>query len=111
MFSYESAMREARRGNTAGVFDYGVEKRWYGWVVVNERPSAKAKRMNELTKLRSDLGLTQLQLGRLMGMEVPSISRIENGGRALTRQHQATIKLIRLAHENGAISKLLDCDA
>ena len=46
----------------------------------------------EFRAARETLGLTQKQLAAAMGMEQPSISRIEGGGRYPTRQQACHIK-------------------
>jgi hypothetical protein len=42
LFSYESAVREMQRMNeNGGNGQYSISKRWYGWVVVEDRPIYK----------------------------------------------------------------------
>ena len=54
----------------------------------------------EFHQARQSMGLTQHQLGRLIGMPQNAISRIESGARQPTRQQAAALRLLLFLQQN-----------
>ena len=57
----------------------------------------------EFRAIRDRLGLSQAELGRIMGLHAREISRIECGDRAPTRLHAAFIRYIAATRGKGEL--------
>lgn len=66
------------------------------WAWIPLRADAYHERPGLITpsQLRADLGLTQTEMGRLLGMSGSDYSRIERGARRPTQQQRAALRLI-----------------
>lgn len=64
--------------------------------------------MIKLKTVRLRLGLNQTQMGKLMGMPQPSISRIERGDREETKIMLAFLVALEVLHELGFLDRLID---
>lgn len=62
----------------------------------------------EYKSVRLTLGLTQQELGDLLGMDQRSIPRIENGPRVPTRKDAAAMRILFAVHELGFLPQLIE---
>lgn len=62
--------------------------------------------MTTIKETRRKLGLTQKEMGQLLGMTQQAVDRIESGRRKETQVHIAALRAINLIFERGLICLL-----